>query len=254
MVDRAGQISKQLTEDESKSIFEFVSEGGSHEAARARLPSRNRTTVNRAYNVAAEFRRRALSSLDDATAEEIAAAAMYSTTRHYVQRLFLSWQAWIDNPDSEDRQSRHKGQQQIGMDLLGALLIKTPSLTHARGLPASSAYNYYWVIKTRLESLSDQVISVGDFVLEVRRADVVHVLPHIGNQTYGSRSGVPAAHEALESHVGLTPEKPVIIGALRFMDDIPFSPGPVNVKLLVKGTGPFRGSGKSQDLGCHEHR
>jgi len=52
--------------------------------------------------------------------------------------------------------------------------------------------------------------------------------------------------------VALTPEKPVLIGVLRFIDGSPFEPGTVDVKLLVRGTGPFNSAEKRHDMGSYE--
>ena len=120
---------------------------------------------------------------------------------------------------------------------LASLLIKTPGVTRKKGSPTNSlaAFSLYWIVKARLENTSDRVITVGDFTLEVSRGDIYHVLPHLGSDVYGSRAQVPMPEETLGIHVALTTEKPVLIGNLRFIDDHPFGPGPVNLSLLAKG-------------------
>jgi hypothetical protein len=93
-MDRAGQQASPLTADESKVIFATLKSGQGQEKARQRLPKRDRATVNRAYNVVAEFERRGITTLDDRTAKEIADGAKYSATVSYVQDLFLRWRTW----------------------------------------------------------------------------------------------------------------------------------------------------------------
>ena len=80
--------------DELTVVFQAVAEGETQKWSRERSPHRHRNTVNRAYNVVLEFKTRDLSRLDDGTANEIATAAMYSTTAKYVRDLFLRWQTW----------------------------------------------------------------------------------------------------------------------------------------------------------------
>jgi hypothetical protein len=124
---------------------------------------------------------------------------------------------------------------------------------HGPGWPSLSTYTQYWVLRVRLENLSDKPISFGDFYLEVDR-DIsgdpeVHAYPHIGQDTYGSHGGVPLADEALDKLISLTPERPVVEGTLRFQDDLPFDSDQVRPTLKVKGTGPHRGTEKSWELG-----
>ena len=137
MVGRAGQSIQQLTNDELKLIFEVVKEGDSQGAARALLPGRNRHTVVRAYNVAVEFSRRALNSIDDAITEQIAEASKYSTTPHYVQRLFLTWRAWTHGEQKFDPQPRHHDENNPGpqSDFISHVLHK-PQLDHQQDLLA----------------------------------------------------------------------------------------------------------------------
>ena len=139
---------------------------------------------------------------------------------------------------------------------LALLRVQTPTSMHGRGLPSTSirAYTHYWVVKLIMENLSERAVSVGEFILEVSRGDEYHPLPHLGNDTYGSRGGVPMADEALENYVSLTPEKPVLVGVLRFIDDVPFDPGPVNISLKIKGVGTLRGEERMYDLGKHDAR
>ena len=54
-MDRAGKQATPLTPDEMSTIFELASSGRGQEEAQQRLAVRNRTTINRAYNVAVEF-------------------------------------------------------------------------------------------------------------------------------------------------------------------------------------------------------
>lgn len=82
-----------LTTDELRLILEVVNAGGKPGDVRKRLPSRDRITTNRAYNVVVEFERLGLTSLDDAVARKIAETAKYSTSITYVQDLFIKWRA-----------------------------------------------------------------------------------------------------------------------------------------------------------------
>ena len=137
---------------------------------------------------------------------------------------------------------------------LAQLRAQTPMSMHGRGLPSIAAYTHYWVVKLSVENPSERVVSFGEFTLEVSRGDEYHLLPHIGNDTYGSRGGVPMADEALENYVSLTREKPVLVGVLRFIDDLPFDPGPVNISLQIKGIGTLRGEERIYDLGQYDAR
>jgi hypothetical protein len=92
--DRAGKRASPLTHDELSAVFEAISTGQGLEEARRRLPTRDRVTVARAYNVVLRFEGRSLATLDDKTAAEVAEAAGYSATAHYVQELFIRWRAW----------------------------------------------------------------------------------------------------------------------------------------------------------------
>ena len=92
-MDRAGRQSTPLTPDEMSTIFELARNGRGQEEARQRL-ARNRTTVNRAYNVAVEFELRETTSLDNTTADQIAKAAKYGATVTRVKDLFLQWRMW----------------------------------------------------------------------------------------------------------------------------------------------------------------
>jgi len=67
------------------------------------LPDRDRTTVARIYNVAAEFERRGIDSLDDDMAEEIAESAWYSTSASYVKNKFPPWKNWNEEKKSRSR-------------------------------------------------------------------------------------------------------------------------------------------------------
>jgi len=87
-------------------IFEVVAVGQRPKEARLGLWNRNRTTVNRAYNVVSEFQRRGVTSLDDAMAKEIAGVAKYSATASYVQKVFIQWQAWKTSKASTEEQRR----------------------------------------------------------------------------------------------------------------------------------------------------
>ena len=105
-IERAGDTNPALTIDELDVVFEVVAAGEGSEEARQRLKKRNRITVNRAYNVVSEFQRRAPTSLDDAMAKEIAAAAKYSATASYVQKVFIRWQAWKTRKAPTEQQRR----------------------------------------------------------------------------------------------------------------------------------------------------
>jgi hypothetical protein len=125
--------------------------------------------------------------------------------------------------------------------------------THGTGWPSLSTNTQYWVLLVRLGNLSDKPLSFGDFYLEVTR-DIpgdpeVHAFPHIGQDTYGSHGGVPLADRALDKLISLSPDRPVIEGALRFQDNLPFDSDYVRLTLTVKGTGPYRGTEKSWELG-----
>jgi hypothetical protein len=93
-MDRAGKKVTSLTPDEIKIIFELANSGGGQEEAQRRLAERNKTTVNRAYNVAVQFELRGISNLGSNIAEEIAKAAKYGATATRVNDLFLQWRAW----------------------------------------------------------------------------------------------------------------------------------------------------------------
>ena len=93
-MDRAGEFHTPLGADELASVFESVSSGDDAARAHQTLPGRNRTTIRRAFNVASEFERRNLNTLDPEVVSEIARAAGYSTTSRYVETLFLKWSAW----------------------------------------------------------------------------------------------------------------------------------------------------------------
>ena len=93
-MDRAGKKVTPLTDDEMRKIFEIVNAGDNRKLARDSLEDRDRTTVNRTYNVAMQFERRDLEHIDDSAASEIAGSAKYETTAHYVQALFLRWRSW----------------------------------------------------------------------------------------------------------------------------------------------------------------
>ena len=93
-MDRAGKKRPDLTLDEAKSVFEIVGRGGDLEEARSLLLPRSRIMVTKVYNVAVEFRQRALQQIDDETSQIIAERAKYDCTPSYVQRLFLFWLAW----------------------------------------------------------------------------------------------------------------------------------------------------------------
>ena len=103
-MDRAGRRAVALTADERKQIFEVVASGSERRDARELLPSRDKTTVYRAYNVVCEFQRRNLTGLDDGLADEIAQTAKYWATPPYVQAMFLHWLVWrADREESEQR-------------------------------------------------------------------------------------------------------------------------------------------------------
>ena len=101
-MDRAGKQANPLTPDEMRTIFELASSGRGRGEALQRLAVRNRTTINRAYNVAVEFELRETTSLDDATADQIAKAAKYGLTVTRVKDLFLQWRMWKSRNDPKD--------------------------------------------------------------------------------------------------------------------------------------------------------
>ena len=98
-MDRAGTRATPLTPDEMSTIFELASSGRGREEAQQRLAVRNRTTINRAYNVALEFELRETTSLDDTTADQIAKAASYGVTVTRVKDLFVQWRMWKGRND-----------------------------------------------------------------------------------------------------------------------------------------------------------
>jgi excisionase family DNA binding protein len=155
-----------------------------------------------------------------------------------------SWETGKDSDLPEDT-NRRGDLSQLQLHLQGSM--------HGPRWPSLSANTQFWVLRVRLENLSDKPLSFGDFYLEVDR-DIpgdpeVHAWPHIGRDTYGSHGGVPQADEALDKLISLGPERPVVEGALRFQDDLPFDSDQVRLTLKVKGTGPHRGTEKSWELG-----
>jgi len=93
-MDRAGKQARPLSGDELNLVFVAVARNDDRNKVRQQLLGRHRTTVNRAYNAAAEFERRGLVALDDKTAQQIAEKVGYSATISYVNHLFLSWKTW----------------------------------------------------------------------------------------------------------------------------------------------------------------
>ena len=166
--------------------------------------------------------------------------------------MFLQWRAWSAERPLADAHPADVIRPPKPNKRLESLVIGTHGVTHGRGLPSLADFSYYWVVKVRLENLSDGAISVGDFYLVVSRGVEDHVLPHIGREVYGSRNGVPMPEDTLETHVALTPERPVLIGAFRFIDDAPFDPGPVDVSLVIRGTGRFKGAEKRHEMDTWE--
>ena len=100
-VDRAGQKSGPMSGDEIKVVCQAVAEGEIQKVACARLPDRDPSTVKRAYNIAVEFQRRNLISLDDHTALSVAQSAGYAATTSYVKRVFIAWRARIESVTQE---------------------------------------------------------------------------------------------------------------------------------------------------------
>ena len=137
---------------------------------------------------------------------------------------------------------------------LDSLLICTPVITHKRGSPTLSLaqFRHCWIVKVRLENTSSRVITLGDFALEVSEDDTSHVLPLLGSDVHGSRAQIPLLEETLGLFVTVTPDKPVLMGSLRFIDNSPFAAMPVDVSLLVKGTGQFKGAEYRHELGRYE--
>ena len=149
------------------------------------------------------------------------------------------------------------GQKQTGsprerISSLEPLYVTVPGITQGNGPPTVGRLSHFWVCKVKMENQSREPISVGDFMLEVRRSDEVHLLHHIGNDVYGSRGGVPSPEKALEADVVLTDTRPLVTGIMRFIDDSPFDPGLIEIRLLVNGVGYFKGQLKSIDLGQWE--
>ena len=124
---------------------------------------------------------------------------------------------------------------------------------HGPGWTSLSPETRYWVLRVRLENLSDKPVSFGDICLHITRDvpedDEIHSWPHMGRDTYGSHGGVPLADQALPTLISLTPESPVLEGALRFQDDIPFESDTVRLTLKLKGTGQYHGTERLWELG-----
>ncbi|MDA0263707.1 MAG: hypothetical protein O3A93_00815 [Chloroflexi bacterium] len=108
-MDRAGKLAKQLSGVELEVIFRSVKRGDPQNLARQELEGRNRTTVNRAFNVVSEFQRRALDRIDDQIGGGIAAKAGYGATLRYVQTMFGKWTAWKRAPETR---SEDQGQEE----------------------------------------------------------------------------------------------------------------------------------------------
>ena len=147
--------------------------------------------------------------------------------------------------------SEQKGPTHGGLD---GVLVEVSQRQFGKGWPSGLGDTYYWVLKVRLENVARSVATLGDFELDVIRGDEVHVLPHLDQETYGSRGGVPHAEEALGQFVALTAQRPVAAGFLRFVDDAPFGQGEVSLTLRAKGTGRFRGAEITRDIGSFEAR
>ena len=81
-------------DDESwvNSVFPLVANGV--EEGHVHVPGVTRSSVVRAYQVAAEFKRRRLTTLAERTAEQIATKVRYSTEPSYVKLLFGLWTRW----------------------------------------------------------------------------------------------------------------------------------------------------------------
>ena len=92
-MDRAGNRALPLTDDEVRQVFTAVESGVKRQEVIQRLP-RNRTTVSRAYNVAAHFHQLDLTSLDGRAVEDIREKAGYGASVKYVEDLFRRWRGW----------------------------------------------------------------------------------------------------------------------------------------------------------------
>ena len=75
-------------------MFEHVVGGSPLKDLRDALPSRNRVTMSRAYNVVCEIHRRGITAFTDLETRQIAHGARYGTTKHYVEAVFLYYKIW----------------------------------------------------------------------------------------------------------------------------------------------------------------
>ena len=132
---RAVKKGTPLTPDELREIFELASRGRGQEEAQQRLPSRNRTTISRTYNVAVEFELRRIETLDNSIAAEVAEAARYGTTITGVKDLFLQWREWkkADGRKSSGAQTLEEMRRHWREDLLPTIreLEGVEPLTHS---------------------------------------------------------------------------------------------------------------------------
>ncbi len=160
-------------------------------------------------------------------------------------------QSGTPEPNNNVLPERTQDSSSAALDLSG-LELDLQGTMDGRGLPSLQEDTRYWVIRVRLQNVSDKPITLGDFALHVTRDlpdDVeVHTWPHIGRDTYGSRAGVPLAEKALGTLISFPLDRPVVEGALRFQDAIPFG-GPVRLTLSVKGMGQHKGMKRCWDLG-----
>ena len=96
-MDRAGQRSLPLSDDEYRRVFQTVREGKSAGEVEGMLsPPRDRTTVLRAYNVTEYFELNRPKNMPDLVADEVAKRAGYNATRKYVQDTFRKWRDWSE--------------------------------------------------------------------------------------------------------------------------------------------------------------
>jgi len=67
---------------------------------------------------------------------------------------------------------------------LTALHLSVPGSMHGPGWPSLSTETRYWVLRVRLENLSDKPVSFGDICLHIARDvpedDEIHSWPHMG--------------------------------------------------------------------------
>ena len=170
-MDKAGENRPPLTDDELRTVFQVVAAGRNQETALRHLRDRNRTTVYRAYNVVSHFERLGLVTLDDAAAQQVANAAGYGASIHYVENVFLRWKAWkAESPLAAERKDRRldgqggeTGSEQKYGEPYGLLSVpRDPELgPHGRELFYFGRRFRDWPFISSLERLLAPVVDTG---------------------------------------------------------------------------------------------